>query len=186
VFNEPDNTNRPAYEKLEPANKAEYSLMLVKKAFAWCREAGATQPLTAGVWLGPWADPAKLTPMEKACLEDSDVISFHVYDPLDKVKQCVQNLKRYNRPILCTEYMARPQGSTFDPVLGYFQQEGVAAYNWGFVDGKTQTIYPWDSWTKTYTAEPPAWFHDIFRRDGKPYSTKETDYIKSVTAKSKR
>lgn len=33
--------------------------------------------------------------------------------------------------------------------------------NWGFVAGKSQTIYPWDSWKKTYTAEPELSFHDI-------------------------
>ena len=100
---------------------------------------------------------------------------------LESMKKCVQNLRRYQRPILCTEYMARPQGSRFDPILGYLKKEGVGAYNWGFVDGKTQTIYPWDSWQKPYTAEPPEWFHDIFRRDGTPYDAKEVDYIKSLT-----
>jgi hypothetical protein len=65
--------------------------------------------------------------------------------------------------------MARPNGSTFDPVLGEFKKQGVGAMNWGFVSGKTQTIYPWDSWVKTYTGEPPLWFHDIFRANGTPY-----------------
>jgi Cellulase (glycosyl hydrolase family 5) len=183
LFNEPDNMNRPAYEKLEPANKPELSLMLLKKAFAWAREVGPSQPLTAGVWMGNWALADKLLPMEKYCLEQSDVISFHNYGNLDEMKKCVQNLKRYQRPILCTEYMARPQGSRFDPVLGYLKEQNVAAINWGFVDGKTQTIYPWDTWTKTYTAEPPVWFHDIFHKDGTPYDAKEVAYIKSVTLK---
>jgi len=93
-------------------------------------------------------------------------------------------LRRYQRPILCTEYMARPVGSRFDPNLGYLKQQGVAAYNWGFVAGKTQTIYPWDSWTQTYTNEPPVWFHDIFRADGSAYRPAEVNYIRSVTAKS--
>ena len=60
------------------------------------------------------------------------------------------------------------------------KQEGVAAYNWGLVDGKSQTIYPWDSWTKQYTAEPPLWFHDIFRRDGTPYRGEEVEYIRAL------
>jgi hypothetical protein len=81
--------------------------------------------------------------------------------------------------------MARPIGSRFDPVLGYFKEQHVGAYNWGFVSGKTQTIYPWDSWNKTYTAEPPVWFHDIFHPDGTPYDVKETDYIKSITGRAK-
>jgi hypothetical protein len=77
--------------------------------------------------------------------------------------------------------MARPAGSTFNPNLGYFQEQHVGAYNWGFVAGKTQTIFPWDSWTRTYTDEPPLWFHDIFRKDGTPYDLKEVQFIKSVT-----
>jgi hypothetical protein len=82
--------------------------------------------------------------------------------------------------------MARPQGSTFDPILGYFKEQKVGAYNWGLVAGKTQTIYPWDSWRKTYTAEPPIWFHDIFRPDGEPYIAEEVDYIRRITGAMER
>jgi hypothetical protein len=185
MFNEPDNINRPAYSQHEPTNKAQLATMLLKKTFAWAREADPSQPITSGVWLGTWGDPAKLSPMEKFMLEESDIITFHNYAKLDEIKQCVQNLKRYNRPILCTEYMARPRGSTFDPLLGYFKEQNVGAYNWGFVAGKTQTIYPWETWTKTYTNEPAVWFHDIFRRDGTPYDKKEVDYIRRVTGKGK-
>ena len=140
--------------------------MLLKKAFAWAHEVNPSQPVTAGVWMGTWSDPAKFTPMEKLIFDESDVISFHSYAPLNEVKECAVNLRRFHRPILCSEYMARPRGSTFDPLLGYFKSEKVAAMNWGFVAGKTQTIYPWDTWTKTCTiAEPPVPFHDIFRPD---------------------
>jgi hypothetical protein len=114
-------------------------------------------------------------------LDESDVITFHTYDPLDGAQKCVENLKRYNRPILCTEFMARPRGSTFNPVLGYFKQQNVGGYCWGFVNGKTQTIYPWDSWDKNYTAEPQPWFHDILRADGSAYKPEESKYIKSLT-----
>lgn len=183
VFNEPDNMNRPAYVGQEPKNKPEMATQLLRKAFGWVQAAQPTQPITAGVWLGTWADPAKLSPMEKFMLEESDIISFHNYAALDQLKQCVENLKRYGRPIVCTEYMARPVGSTFDPLLAYFKEQKVGAYNWGFVSGKTQTIYPWDSWTKPYTAEPPVWFHDILRPDGTPFDAKEVSYIQSVTGR---
>lgn len=186
LFNEPDNLNRPTYEREEVPNKAEMSLRLIQKAFAWARAARPAQPLTSGVWIGNWGDPEKLSPMERFQLEQSDVISFHSYAPLPEVRECVENLRRYNRPILCTEYMARPLGSTFDPVLGYFREQRVAAYNWGFVAGKSQTNYPWDSWTRTYTAEPPVWFHDIFRADGTPYVAAEVEYIRTVTGKARR
>jgi hypothetical protein len=184
VWNEPDNTNGNSYGKQEPPKKVEQTLALLQKAFAWAREAKPSQPLTSGVWIGNWGDPKKLSPTEQFQLDNSDVISFHSYDPPANVKKCIENLRRYGRPILCTEYMARPRGSKFDPILAYFKEQKVGAYNWGFVAGKTQTIYPWDSWEKQYTAEPPLWFHDIFRADGTPYIKEEVEYIKRVTGKS--
>jgi hypothetical protein len=138
--------------------------------------------MTSGVWQGEWSDPKKLSPFEKIQLEQSDIITFHNYGTLTNVEQCVRALKAYGRPIICTEYMARPNGSTFNPILGYFKQHDIGAYNWGFVSGKTQTIYPWDSWSKTYTNEPPLWFHDILRTDGSPYMAEEVQYIRSVTS----
>ncbi|HZV35987.1 MAG TPA: cellulase family glycosylhydrolase [Verrucomicrobiae bacterium] len=187
LFNEPDNPNVPAYVKQELPNKAEMALMLLKKSFAWAREVNPSQPLTAGVWeRGRWGVTDKLLPMEKFIFDNSDIISFHDYGPLEEMKRCVEDLRRFNRPIVCTEYMARPNGSTFNPVMGYLKEQKVGAINWGFVNGKTQTIYPWDSWTKTYTNEPPVWFHDIFRADGTPYDAKEVAYIKSVTGKAEQ
>lgn len=181
VWNEPDNMNRPAYVNQEPANKVDLVLPLLKKAFAWAREARATQPLTSGVWIGTWPDPAKLSPTEQIQLTESDVISFHNYEGLASLKQAVHNLKRYHRPLLCTEYMSRGNGSFFDPNLGYLKSQGVGAFNWGLVSGKSQTIYPWDSWTKKYNSEPSLWFHDIFRSNGTPYRPEETAYIQAIT-----
>jgi len=182
LFNEPDNLV-PQYKDVLLPGKVEFALQLLRKTFGWARALNPSQPLTSGVWLGNWGDPAKLTPTEHCQLEESDVISFHTYDPIEGARKCVQNLKRYNRPLLCTEFMARPRGSTFDPLLGYFKEQNVAAYCWGFVAGKTQTIYPWDSWDKQYTAEPDVLFHDIFRPDGTPLVPAEVKYIKSVTGK---
>jgi hypothetical protein len=181
IFNEPDNDNRPAYIAHELPNKAELALALLKKAMGWAREVNPSQPLTVGVWRGPWPADKELSPMERFSLEESDIISFHSYGNLDDMKKCVESLRRFNRPLLCSEYMARPRGSTFDPVLGYLKSQKVGAMNWGFVSGKTQTIYPWDSWEKQYTVEPPVWFHDIFRADGTPFDTKEVEYIKQLT-----
>ena len=181
LYNEPDNMNGSGYNKLEPTNKVASAVILLRKTFAWAREVKPSQPLSSAPWLGPCAGPSKLSPMENLQLEQSDIITFHNYDSLGKLKPCVENLCRYHRPIICTEYMARPVGSTFDLNLRYMKEQNVGAYNWGFVSGKTQTIFPWDSWTKTYTNEPPVWFHDIFRSDGTPYRAEEVEFIKSVT-----
>ena len=181
LFNEPDNPNRSSYGRFEPANKTELALALLRKEFAWARSVNPTQPLTAGVWAGDLTSPERLSPINRFMLDQSDVISFHNYKPLPEMKRDVESLKRYGRPLLCTEYMARPAGSKFDPILAYLKSQHVAAYNWGFVAGKTQTVYPWDSWQKPYPAEPSIWFHDIFRADGTPYDAKEVDYIRTVT-----
>lgn len=192
LWNEPDNMNDSSYGrnklKVEPeaAQKHEATLALLKKSFAWAREAQASQPLTSGPWIHfRIMDSSKLIPIEKLQLEESDVITFHSYGKLEEVKQWVAALKKYRRPVMCTEYMARPVGSTFDPVLKYLREEGIGAYNWGFVAGKSNTIYPWDSWQKAYDKEPPVWFHDIFRTDGAPYRPEEVEYIRRVTGKMK-
>lgn len=187
LFNEPDNPNRNSYGRdgfkteLPEDVKEEMATKLLAKLFIWAREAGATQPLTAGVWRGVWSNHDKLTDYNKLMLEESDVISFHCYGPPEDMKNRVETLKRYGRPMLCTEYMSRGSGSTFDPIMGYLKENNVAAYNWGLVDGKTQTAYPWATWERQFTAKPDLWFHEIFWADGRPYDVKETDYIKSLT-----
>jgi hypothetical protein len=187
IWNEPDNMNDPAYLSLEPKNKVELVLALLPQAFAWAREAGATQPLTSAPWKGgDWSNPRELTAMELTQLHLSDVISFHNYDSADKFEARVKQLQKYNRPILCTEYMARGNGSTFAGVLPVAKRYNVAAINWGLVQGKSQTHLPWDSWRRPYTdREPDVWFHEVFRTDGTPYRAEETDLIKRLTARSK-
>jgi cellulase (glycosyl hydrolase family 5) len=182
VWNEPDNTNTNSYGTLEPKNKVELVLALLPQVFAWAREAGAEQPLTSGVWRGDWSADDKLSPMERVQLENSDVISFHNYDNGAEFEKRIKWLQRYRRPILCTEYMARGNGSTFQGSLPIAQKYKVAAINWGFVAGKTQTYLPWDSWQKPYVdREPPVWFHEIFKQDGTPYKQDEVDLIRKLT-----
>lgn len=181
LFNEPDNDNHGSYPAQEIPNKAARVLELLKKTIAWAREVNPSQPLTTDVWIGTWPDPAKFSALENFIFANSDIITFHNYGKLEEIQQCVQHLKRFNRPIICTEFMARPTGSTFSPVLGYLKAQNVGGMCWGFVDGKTQTIYPWDSWTKTYDNEPPVWFHDILRRDGVPFDCAEASYLRALT-----
>ena len=180
VWNEPDNTNNGSYASSEVAHKTELVLALLPKVFAWARQAGASEPLTSGVWNGNWSSPKKLTAIEKIQLEQSDVISFHNYGPPKSFEKRVRWLRAHHRPILCTEYMARPRGSTFQAILPVAKKENVAAINWGFVAGKTQTYLPWDSWQRPYNGsrQPKVWFHEILRTDGTPYSQQEVDFIR--------
>jgi hypothetical protein len=188
VWNEPDNLNTSSYGKQEPADKVALVLALLPKTFAWARAAGATQPITSGVWKGDWSVSDKLSAIEKVQLELSDIISFHNYGQPAEFEQRVEWLQRYHRPIFCTEYMARGNKSTFQGTLPIARKYKIAAYNWGMVDGKTQTSLPWDSWQKPYTDRQPAiWFHEIFRYDGTPYLPEEAEFIRGIIGtKAKR
>lgn len=181
IWNEPDNTNDRAYGDVELQNKIQYVLPLLEKSFLWARSANAEQPLTSAVWHGDWSTHEGLSPLEKVQIEQSDIITFHNYDDPAEFEKRLKWLQRYDRPLICTEYMARPNGSTFEGILPIAKQYNVGVYNWGFVDGKTQTKYPWDSWDKQYTAEPELWFHEVLRNDGTPYKQGEVDLIKELT-----
>jgi Cellulase (glycosyl hydrolase family 5) len=181
LMNEPDNDSEQYKNAGEIPDKAARALKLLRAEWQWAREVNPSQPLTSGVWHGDYASDATLNEMEHLQLENSDVITFHDYGPPTDMKEKIAALQRFKRPIVCTEYMARPLGSTFAAILPILKEDHVGAYNWGFVNGKSQTIYPWDSWEKRYTAEPKPWFHDIFRQDGAPYDPAETELIKKLT-----
>jgi hypothetical protein len=183
VWNEPGALNKGSYEKQELPDKHKYVEQLLPQAFAWAREAHASQPLTSGVYDGDWSNLKKVDAIQRIQLEQSDVLSFHNYSKPSDFEKHLRELQQYHRPILCTEYMARPLGSTFAGILPIAKKYHVAAINWGLVAGKTQTWYPWDSWQKPYVEhQPKLWFHEIFRNDGTPYSQQEVDLIRKLTS----
>ena len=180
VWNEPDN---PASQYPgQPADKAALVTKLLPQVFAWARSVDPTQPLTSGVWRGmDWAPNDPKDAMETTQLGESDVITFHDYSWPEVLKARIAMLKSYGRPIICTEYMARGAGSTFDGSLPVGKREDVGMINWGFVEGKEQTYLPWDSWQRPYVLiQPTVWFHDVLHTDGTPYRQAEVDLIKRI------
>jgi len=165
LYNEPGNSN-----------KNFKSSILLTKVFAWAHAVNPDQPVSAGIW------DADLKDLNKIQLDNSDVITYHCYDTPDNHRQLVERLKLNNRPVICTEYMARPRNSTFENTMPMLKKENVGAINWGFVSGKTNTIYAWDTPIPD-GSEPKLWFHDIFRKDGTPYKKEETDLIKQLNGK---
>jgi len=182
LWNEPDNTNdnrfhEDAHAKIQRVNE------LLPRVFDWARSAHPSQPLTSGVWHGNWSDAAKENDTTMIQLAESDIISFHNYGWPESFEARIKELQPNNRPILCTEYMARSAGSTFDTVLPVAKRYHVAAINWGLVNGKTQTNLPWDSWERPYVlTQPTVWFHDVFHPDGTPYRQAEADLIRRLTS----
>ncbi|MDR3724875.1 MAG: cellulase family glycosylhydrolase [Terracidiphilus sp.] len=182
LWNEPDNGNEGSYAKGEPRNKNEIILALLPKVFDWARSANPTQPLTSGLFHGDWSSLEAMPPMARVQIAESDVISFHNYGWPEDFEARVVQLDKFHRPLICTEYMARGAGSTFDTILPIAKAHHVAAINWGLVLGKSQTNLPWDSWEKPYVnSQPVIWFHDVFYPDGRPYRQREADLIRSLT-----
>jgi hypothetical protein len=178
VWNEPSNMNTGKYE--ERPDKRDLVAAILPKVFAWARSANPQQPLTAGVWTGATLYDDPLAAMQ---IENSDVISFHDYQAPDKLEAKLKELPR-DRPLFLTEFMARRPGSTFESTLPIAKRENIASYCWGLVDGRSQTIYPWDSWTKSYRDAPPdPWFHDVFHADGRPYREEEVAFLRLITGR---
>jgi hypothetical protein len=161
----------------EPGNsgKKDKSAELLTKVFTWAHAINPDQPVSAGLW--SW----DLEDLNKIQMAYSDVITYHNYDTPDLHLRIVQLLKINNRPLICTEYMARPRNSTFENIMPMLKKENVGAINWGFVSGKTNTIYAWDTPIPD-GSEPKLWFHDIFRKNGQPYKQEEVDLIKKLNS----
>jgi Cellulase (glycosyl hydrolase family 5) len=185
LWNEPDNDNggvSGAYGRFEPRNKAQIIATLLPQVFDWARSVNPQQPLTSGLWVGDWSSETTMSEVARIQVSESDVLSFHNYGWPEDFEKHVVWLQRYQRPLLCTEYMARGNGSTFDQTLPIAKKYKVGAINWGLVAGKTQTYLPWDSWRRPYVLDqPPLWFHEVFRTDGTPYREREIEIIRSLT-----
>ena len=170
------------------------TLPLLRKAFRWVREAAPVQPLTSPLWFSH-------VRLNRELISLSDIISFHNYknpEELDKqVRELVGDPHCEGRPLLCTEYLARSTGSRFESCLPVFKERGIGCFNWGFVSGRTQTIYSWEdhgSSTSSTEAgmvqagknhEPELWYHDIVRPDGSPWDLAEIDFIRAATRKDR-
>ena len=160
----------------EPGNSkyGDRSLPLLKKVFEWAWEVRPSQPLSSGVW------NLSLPNLNKFQVENSDIITYHNYENPEKHQAAIDTLKRYNRPMVCTEYMARRNNSLFTNIMPMLKAQSIGAINWGLVAGKSNTKYAWDE-PITDGSEPKLWFHEIFHPDGTPYKQEEVELIKSLT-----
>ena len=195
LYNEPDNVASSDPENLvnninfrglnrgpEVKEKHIYSLSLLKKIFMWAREVNPSQPLTVGLWKDSekWNDIDSLSAIDRFAISNSDVISFHAYGNLEETRKKIEDLEQFNRPLLCTEYLARGEQNTFQIMLPLFKEKEIAAVNWGFVAGKTNTTFPWSSWQVEFDSLPKIWHHDIYLPDKTPYDEMEIAFLKDI------
>lgn len=185
IWNEPD--NGPEVSLCDPeelAAKAALVAPVLEAAFGWARSARPSQPLTSAIWLGNWSAFERLSSMQQIQTRNSDVISFHHYGKPTDFERRVKWLKGHGRPVLCTEYMARSVGSTFEAILPRAKKHNVGAFCWGLVAGRTQTHFHWDP------TENPAiergdrpWFHDVLHPDGTPHRPDEAEFLRRITGR---
>jgi hypothetical protein len=161
LYNEPGNSGY--------GNK---SMALLRQVFDWAREVRPSQPLTAAAFGGGSND------IDKACVELCDVLTFHCYDNLQALKTQIAFYKSSGRPVICSEWMARTNDSRILTHLSTFKEEGISCLQWGFVSGKTNTIFPWGS--KPNTPEPTVWFHDLYRPDGSTFDPAEVAHYQKL------
>ena len=165
LYNEPGNQNH-----------RDTSLPLLKNVFKWARQVAPSQPISVGIWYFNYPE------LNRFQIENSDVITYHNYENVQNHKLMVDLLNLYNRPLICTEYMARRNTSLFQTIMPMLKQNKVGAINWGFVYGKTNTIYAWDE-PMPSGKEPLLWFHDIYRQDHTPFDQNEINIIKNLNGK---
>jgi len=157
----------------EPTNGGlgDVSLPLVERVFKWARDVDPSQPLTVGQFSGNER-------LNEILYRQSDVITFHDYGGPESLTRHMANLKRYGRPMICTEWLNRGRGSTVAPCLPIFRRDRVGCLHWGLVNGKTQTDLNWGH--RPGQPDPPVWQHDIFRPDHTPYDEEEIERFRRV------
>ena len=176
VYNEPGNSDK--------TNE------LLHAIWQWAREVGPSQPLTSCLEGSVGEKNIAINAAQ------SDVITFHCYNGQSLEKTIIQHKGAHSGlPVVCTEYMAREHGTTFQHSLPIFREHHVGCCSWGLVAGKSQTHFNWKTVDRLEELrqqdsllhpgdsipEPSLWFHDIFRVDGTPFDQKEVEFIKSIT-----
>jgi hypothetical protein len=165
----------------------EKSFTFLEYVWNWAHEIRPSQPLTSCL---DGAIGDSIISLNKI---KSDIITFHTYEA-EKLEPTIKELKSLGRPLMCTEYMAREYGTTFEFCLPIFKKYNIACYNWGLVAGRSQTNFNWETilhlneqrdkgnliYEGDSLTEPDEWFHDIFRQDGSSFKDEETAFIKKI------
>lgn len=149
----------------------EKTLPLMDQTFLWAREVDPDQPLAVAAWsrLG--------SAMSTRMLERSDIITFQSFENASQVEDLLMLLRRFDRPVICSDWLMRQQDSTFEKLLPLFSVNRVGWFNRGLVRGKTQQWIQQKQYRSAADAE--VWQQDVLNEDGEAYSDKEVELIQS-------
>ncbi len=179
LWNEPGNNNR-----------SPRTLKDMRELFELAWKIDPKQPLAADLWSvngNPSGEGRR--PAEKLAGELSDIISFHCYHNANTQRATIKALrKRWGRPMINTEWLARINGDILQTSYPVFAQENVGSTCWGFVNGKYQTHEPYEpQWGSQFEYRKPnapvtKWFHDLFRPSHHPYDPEEINILMNINA----
>ena len=171
------------YNEAGNANRDTITIPNVKRIFEIAREVNPSQPITACLWKHIAREPMELTEVEQFIAENSDIISYHSYGSYDSNIRIIKQLKRFGRPIINTEWLARMTNNTVEQMFPLFYLEKIGCWNWGFVAGLYQTYEPWNGVWQQYEQGKAdhvnfkVWFHDLYRPSLHPYGPHEIELI---------
>ena len=135
-----------------------------------------SQPLTVGIWY----DNKELNEFQ---LNNSDIITFHNYSKAEDMEKEIKELLKRNRPLICTEYMARTNGSTFETHLPILKKYNVGGDQLGFCKRQEQYYFSLGSKKKGVRNQKPG-FMIFSEMTGTPFDKNEVAMIKNLTGKN--
>ena len=174
------------------------SKQLVYDSWVWAREVNPSQPITSCTAGSVGEINIRINKI------NSDLHSIHRYGGPEGLREIIHEYQADGRPVIVSEWLARERGSNVADCLPVMKEMHAGAVNWGFVLGKSETIW---SWTSRKDAEgnernveqerkdgnvvkpgepypePEIWFHDLYRMDKTPFDPKEIEIFKQLTGK---
>ena len=152
-----------------------------KEAILWAREVSPKQPLTVSVFYYTTIPSDSVQQLRVEVESMTDIHNFHLYDcSVNRMKALddyVVFLRKIgNRPLVCTEAIARTRGGTFGRTLSAFEKYHIHFFNWGLYTGDANWDVAWDM--SSFEPYEP-WFHDVLHPDGTPYEWRDLEWIRN-------
>jgi hypothetical protein len=131
--------------------------LLITSTVNWARAMDPIQPI-APCAFGQWYNLIK---------DLSDIINIHEYPGTAGIRMID------GRPVIVSEWMYRAEGDQhpIQRLLPGYHAKKIGIWQWGLVNGDTQTHFPWGS--PPGAPEPNIWHHDLYHRDGTAYDPNE-------------
>jgi hypothetical protein len=94
------------------------------------------------------------------------------------MQRVIERVRRYGRPLICTEWIGRHADSRIEQQLPVLRRESIGSYVWGFVRGRSQTDLPWPDFLEARPGAADEWFHDLMDAEGVAHDEDEIRVVR--------